>query len=107
MGIASLVATGKDPVLKRLSGEVFNIWLDCFGEIKEAQIEASEPGEFSHGLRRMWENEDAPEKFYAGSEDTVEYRRRKAVSDDSVLSARHRADDYDSSTSTILCGLRS
>ena len=80
MGIASLVATGKDPVLKRLSGEVFNIWLDCFGEIKEAQIEASEPGEFSHGLRRMWENEDAPEKFYAGSEDTVEYGRRKAVS---------------------------
>ncbi|KAI5893425.1 ARM repeat-containing protein [Schizophyllum commune H4-8] len=79
MGIASLVATGKDRVLKRLSGEVFNIWLDCFGEIKEAQTEASEPGEFSHGLRRMWENEDAPEKFYAGSEDTVEYERRKAL----------------------------
>lgn len=78
MGVASLVATGKDLVLKRLSGEIFNIWLDCFGEIKEAEVSAGD-GDFPHSLRRMWETEDAPEKFYAGSEDTVEYDRRKAL----------------------------
>ena len=39
MGAASLVATGRDEILKRLSSEIFNIWLDCFGEILEAESE--------------------------------------------------------------------
>jgi hypothetical protein len=38
MGIATLVATGRPEVLKRLSGEIFNLWLDVFGEIKETKL---------------------------------------------------------------------
>ena len=37
MGIAALVATGRPEVLDRLSTEICNLWLDVFGEIKEAQ----------------------------------------------------------------------
>ena len=36
MGIANLVATGRPEVLDRLSTEIFNLWIDVFGEIKEA-----------------------------------------------------------------------
>lgn len=36
MGIASLVATGRVEVLLRLKGEIFNLWLDVLGEMKEA-----------------------------------------------------------------------
>ena len=39
MGAAGLVATGRDEVLKRLPSEIFNLWLDCFGEIREAESE--------------------------------------------------------------------
>lgn len=42
MGIASLVATGRPEVLERLSTEICNLWLDVFGEIREAQEKASE-----------------------------------------------------------------
>lgn len=42
MGIACLVATGRKDVLGRLNGEIFNLWLDVFGEIKEALAEAEE-----------------------------------------------------------------
>ena len=35
MGIANLVATGRPEVLERLTSEIFNLWLDVFGEIKE------------------------------------------------------------------------
>lgn len=45
MGIAALVATGRPEVLERLPGEIFNLWLDVFGEIKEARNYASEDGE--------------------------------------------------------------
>lgn len=38
MGIATLVSTGRPEVLKRLSGEIFNLWLDVFGEIKETKL---------------------------------------------------------------------
>jgi hypothetical protein len=37
MAMANLVATGQPVVLKRLSSEIFNLWLDVFGEIKEAR----------------------------------------------------------------------
>ena len=45
MGIAALVATGRPEVLERLPGEIFNLWLDVFGEIKEARNYASQDGE--------------------------------------------------------------
>jgi hypothetical protein len=40
MGIASLVATGRPEVLQRLPTEIFNMWMDVFGEIKE-KLEAT------------------------------------------------------------------
>jgi hypothetical protein len=40
MGIASLVSTGRLEVLQRLPTEIFNLWLDVFGEIKEARVDA-------------------------------------------------------------------
>lgn len=42
MGIASLVSTGKDEVLDRLPTEICNLWLDVFGEIREATTAAEE-----------------------------------------------------------------
>jgi len=44
MGIASWVSTGRPEVLGRLTTEVFNIWLDVFGELKEALAAQSVEG---------------------------------------------------------------
>jgi hypothetical protein len=42
MGIASLVSTGRMEVLQRLPIEIFNLWVDVFCEIKEAQISSDD-----------------------------------------------------------------
>lgn len=44
MGIASWASTGRPEVLDRLHTEIFNIWLDVFGEIKEALADQSADG---------------------------------------------------------------
>lgn len=36
MGMGRLVASGRPEVLERLPGEIFNLWLDVLGEMKEA-----------------------------------------------------------------------
>jgi hypothetical protein len=36
MAMANLIASGNPIVLKRLTTEIFNLWLDVFGEVKEA-----------------------------------------------------------------------
>lgn len=36
MGMGRLVASGRSEVLERLPGEIFNLWLDVLGEMKEA-----------------------------------------------------------------------
>lgn len=41
MGIASLVSTARSEVLQRLPGEIFNLWLDVFGELREAEDQAA------------------------------------------------------------------
>lgn len=41
MGIASWVSTGRSEVLGRLYTEIFNLWLDVFGELKEALADQS------------------------------------------------------------------
>jgi hypothetical protein len=41
MGIASLVSTARPEVLQRLPGEIFNLWLDVFGELREAEDQAA------------------------------------------------------------------
>ncbi|OJT10170.1 Importin-11 [Trametes pubescens] len=74
MGIANLVATGRPEVLDRLSTEICNLWIDVFGEIKEAQENASNDS----SLTLYW---DRPfEETYTDAEGTPEYQRRKAVS---------------------------
>lgn len=84
MGVAALVSTGHPEVLKRLPGEIFNIWMDVFGEIKET-TEAHE-GDSTNldmvsptNLRRHWELDEAPLEYYQESEGTVEYDRRHAM----------------------------
>lgn len=42
MGIADLVATGRPEVLDRLDGEILNLWIDVFLEMKEALVTISE-----------------------------------------------------------------
>lgn len=37
MGIASFVSTARPEVLQRLPGEIFNLWLDVFGELREVE----------------------------------------------------------------------
>ncbi|KAL1944202.1 hypothetical protein VTO73DRAFT_3387 [Trametes versicolor] len=75
MGIANLVATGRPEVLDRLSTEICNLWIDVFGEIKEAQENASNDS----SLTLYW---DRPfEETYTDAEGTPEYQRRKAVFD--------------------------
>ncbi|KAK2466318.1 hypothetical protein APHAL10511_001960 [Amanita phalloides] len=66
MGIAALVSTGRPEVLERLPTEIFNLWLDVFGEIKELQLGKE---------KQTWEH------YYQGSEGTPEYERRKAIYD--------------------------
>ena len=41
MATANLVAAGRPEVLDRLSGDVLNLWIDVFGELKEALREDS------------------------------------------------------------------
>lgn len=94
MGIANLVASGRPEVLDRLSTEIFNLWIDVFGEIKEAQNNAEaeyvrDPLLFlfcvlmakrphSSSLTLYW---DRPfDEIYTESEGTLEHERRKAVS---------------------------
>jgi importin-11 len=44
MGIASWVSSARPEVLGRLHTEIFNIWLDVFGELKEALADESTEG---------------------------------------------------------------
>jgi len=97
MGIASFLSTGKTEILARLPGEIFNLWLDVFGEIKEAQNLSGSyadsdryvDGRFSlhclpvssspPPLKHYWDVDEAPSWFYQNTEGTPEYERRKAV----------------------------
>lgn len=44
MAIASLVSTGHPEVLKRLSGEIFNLWTDVLCELQEVFNQAALDG---------------------------------------------------------------
>ncbi|KAI0719492.1 ARM repeat-containing protein [Cerioporus squamosus] len=75
MGIAALVATGRPEVLDRLSTEICNLWLDVFGEIKEAQSSKED----DPSLVLYW---DRPfDETYTEAEGTLEYERRRAAFD--------------------------
>ncbi|KJA30164.1 hypothetical protein HYPSUDRAFT_125792 [Hypholoma sublateritium FD-334 SS-4] len=87
LGIASLVSTGRPQVLQRLPGEIFNIWLDVFGELKEAREheerereQHSEPASPA-SLVRYWDQNNVPASYFRDSEGTPEYTRRKTLFD--------------------------
>jgi hypothetical protein len=85
MGIASLVSTARPEVLQRLPGEIFNIWLDVFGELREAEDQAALRTEDDFALAspdsliRFWELDKPPDSYFRDSEGTPEYDRRQAV----------------------------
>ncbi|KIY49344.1 ARM repeat-containing protein [Fistulina hepatica ATCC 64428] len=87
MGAASLAATGRPDVLKRLPTEFFNIWLDVFGELKEARLRQQEfqadgvPLLSPDNFLRHWEVDNAPRHYFPVEEDVPEYSRRRAVFD--------------------------
>ncbi|KAH9943383.1 ARM repeat-containing protein [Epithele typhae] len=70
MGIANLVATAT---------EICNLWIDVFGEIKEAE----DSRKADDGLTLYW---DRPfEEGYTESEGTLEYERRKTLFENDVV----------------------
>ncbi|CAL1700530.1 unnamed protein product [Somion occarium] len=74
MGIANLVSTGRPEVLDRLATEICNLWLDVFGEIKEAREKADED---PSSLTLYW---DKPaEQLFVDFEGSLEFDRRKAA----------------------------
>ena len=91
--MASLVSTGRDEVLDRLPTEICNMWLDVFGELREA-TSSNDPESviwpvFAHAysnfclssLVLFW---DKPtDSYFDESEGSAEYNRLKAVSADS------------------------
>ncbi|KIJ70097.1 hypothetical protein HYDPIDRAFT_178457 [Hydnomerulius pinastri MD-312] len=77
LGIASLVSTGRPEVLERVPNEIFNLWTDVLYEVRESR-KHTEDGE-DGGLNLYWDTDNIPQTYYAGSEDTLEYDRRKSV----------------------------
>ncbi|KII94850.1 hypothetical protein PLICRDRAFT_47858 [Plicaturopsis crispa FD-325 SS-3] len=85
MGIAALVATGRQEVLQRLPTEIFNLWTDVFAEVKEKRELAAEADGSSSPLTRFWDEDEPPASYYAGTEDTPEYDRRKYAYDNDAI----------------------
>lgn len=82
MATAVLVSTGRPEILSRLHSEFFNLWMDVFCEIREAQNPppTDDNGEEVQSILTLyWEHDDAPASYYQGSEGTPEYERRKQV----------------------------
>lgn len=97
MCIASLVSTGHPQVLKRLSNEIFNLWMDVFCEIQEVLDQAASDGTryglffvqvdpsmrpwcTSSPIHRFWDEDQAPSSYYKETEGTPEWNRRHTVS---------------------------
>ncbi|PPQ99043.1 hypothetical protein CVT24_003603 [Panaeolus cyanescens] len=87
MGAAALVSTGRPEILSRLPTETFNLWLDVFGEIKEAQArpEMDNPDFQNNDVVLFWDLDAVPDSYYQGSEGTPEYNRRKSVYEHDVV----------------------
>lgn len=78
MGIASLVASGRDEILERLPTEICNLWLDVFGELKEAQTKATMDGS-PEALTLYWDH--SAEYLWEDAKDTPEFARRQSIYD--------------------------
>jgi len=78
MGIASLVASGRNEVLERLPTEICNLWLDVFGELKEARERAEVDGS-PEALTLYWDH--SAEYLWQEAKDTPEFSRRQVIYD--------------------------
>jgi len=82
MGIADLVATGRPEVLDRLDGEILNLWLDVFVEMKEALVEISgEPADSTlSSLVTFWKDDSISLPDWTSAfEGTPEYVRYQEI----------------------------
>ncbi|OAX44518.1 ARM repeat-containing protein [Rhizopogon vinicolor AM-OR11-026] len=79
LGMASLVSTGRPEVLDRLPTEIFNLWTDVFFEVKESRKLAA--SEEDGALTLHWDLDQVPQSYYAESEETLEFDRRKSFLD--------------------------
>ncbi|KAH0839916.1 ARM repeat-containing protein [Lanmaoa asiatica] len=77
LGIASLVSTGRPEVLERVPNEIFNLWTDVLYEVRESR-DHTEDGE-DGGLNLYWDVDNVPTSYYAESQGTLEYDRRKSL----------------------------
>jgi len=77
LGIASLVSTGRPEVLGRVPNEIFNLWTDVLYEVRESRNH-TEDGE-DGGPNPYWDVDSVPATYYAESEGTLEYDRRKSL----------------------------
>ncbi|KAG8934669.1 hypothetical protein FRC02_009496 [Tulasnella sp. 418] len=79
MGLANLATIGRPEVVKRLSNEIANTWLDVLGEMKEALSEDTE--HYSSHLHMYWSQNggEPPESFMRDSFESLEESRRKTL----------------------------
>lgn len=75
MGLASFAATGRPEVLGRLVTEIFNVWLDVLGEMKEAV----DPENQENPLMLYWRKSEKDIVIDADVEGTAEEARVQQV----------------------------
>ncbi|EJD53690.1 ran binding protein 11 [Auricularia subglabra TFB-10046 SS5] len=71
LGLAAFTATGRPEVLGRLVTEIFNVWLDVFGEMKEA----IDPENVDNPLTTYWRKSERAVPIDADVEGTPEETR--------------------------------
>ncbi|KZW04127.1 ARM repeat-containing protein [Exidia glandulosa HHB12029] len=82
MGLAAFIGTGRPEVLGRLVTEVFNVWLDVLGEMKEAV----DPENADNPLTLYWRKSEKDIVIDGDVEGTIEESRVKQLAErDPVL----------------------
>ncbi|KAH9947240.1 ARM repeat-containing protein [Amylocystis lapponica] len=81
LALANLVSTGRPEVMNRVSSEICNLWIDVMGEIKEALREPPADDDTTSGSSLLLYWDKPLTSYFHGSEDTLEYDRRKAYYD--------------------------
>ncbi|KAF8663451.1 hypothetical protein AX16_001021 [Volvariella volvacea WC 439] len=81
LATAALVSTCHPSVLTRLPGEIFNLWLDVLGELKEVETRSTDSDDegYSPGLKRHWDLSEAPDSYLEDAQGTLELERRRAL----------------------------
>jgi hypothetical protein len=79
MSYAALLPIGHPEIIKRLGGEIFNVWLDVLGEMKEA-VESDDEGQAQH-LHLYWKQpgSEPPSIVLRDTEGTLEEAKRRQL----------------------------